>query len=184
MALNSFVKFPELIIPFTFLTAASVRHRSNQSQGYLTHCVCRVFHCSFSQRKLDNANVACLQLLCRAANGLGWAIKNTSNSRAQSNSKQKPPQKALNDLGAERERKREREMEIRTLCERKRVIKSEKRGNQLSGAFMMKFECITYIRGGPTKDGDGKAFLTCKKNEREERKYLNNLLFTDFKVKR
>lgn len=38
--------------------------------------------------------------------------------------------------------------------------------------------------GGPTKDGDGKAFLTCKKNEREERKYLNNLLFTDFKVKR
>lgn len=51
--------------------------------------------------------MACLQLLCRAANGLGWAIKNTSNSRAQSNSKQKPPQKALNDLGAERERKRD-----------------------------------------------------------------------------
>lgn len=51
--------------------------------------------------------------------------KNASNSGAQSNSKQKPPQKALNDLGV----KRERERRIRTLCERKQAIKSEKRGN-------------------------------------------------------
>lgn len=125
--------------------------------------------------------MACLQLLCRAANGLGWAIKNASNSGAQSNSKQKPPQKALNDLGV----KRERERETNTHAVREEASDKEREAWKLVvGCIHDEIRVYHLHTGEPSKDGDGKAFLTCKKYEREERKYLNNLLFTDFKVKR
>lgn len=124
--------------------------------------------------------MACLQLLCRAANGLGWAIKNASNSGAQSNSKQKPPQKALNDLGV----KRERERETNTHAVREEASDKEREAWKLVVGCIHDEIRVYHLRTGDrAKTEMEKRFLPAK-NEREERKYLNNLLFTDFKVKR